>query len=365
MQSWGRTLSNTAAQRELPENLPLDRTMRAKIALWVSASLLCGATAAQPVPCASVAPEVRDRVREAGACRDAATGNSASTAPAAPSRTVTLKLSDGTVVRVPREISSNVNEERKRVSTTEPAPPKSVTRAGKSAQPAATASAEKLPPPQKLQVPDVIGRSDADAGSALAEFNVDRMQAPSAAPAGEVLAQDPAPADLAVPGSTVTLQVSDGSLATAAAASTGTAPTGANESAPAAAAAAVPAPAPVAASVIPTTRTSEGAARGFAAMLSTNGALVLGAGVSLGLILGALLMRKWLLRREALADEIVDAPAPYQKQSIDAVRVAPAPDDSAEVRFAARREPGETTIEFATFADDEAAAIEQSSEQHG
>jgi hypothetical protein len=100
-------------------------------------------------------------------------------------------------------------------------------------------------------------------------------------------------------------------------------------------------------------------------MLSTNGALVLGAGVSLGLILGALLMRRWQLRRESVADEIVTAPAHYQKQSVDRVSVTPPLDVTGEVRFAARRDPSETTIEFVEFADDEAVSIEQSSEQHG
>ena len=40
--------------------------MRAKIALLLSVSLLTGAIAAtaQPLPCTSVAPEVRERVRE-------------------------------------------------------------------------------------------------------------------------------------------------------------------------------------------------------------------------------------------------------------------------------------------------------------
>ena len=96
--------------------------MRAKIALLLSVSLLTGAiaAAAQPLPCASVAPEVRERVREAGACRDAASGAVAPKgAASAPSSTVTMKLSDGTVVRIPREISSNINDGRKRAATNE------------------------------------------------------------------------------------------------------------------------------------------------------------------------------------------------------------------------------------------------------
>ena len=44
---------------------------------------------------------------------------------------------------------------------------------------------------QKLKVPDVIGRSYADAGSALAKFKVDRIETASAAPAGEVARAGP------------------------------------------------------------------------------------------------------------------------------------------------------------------------------
>ena len=345
--------------------------MRAKIALLVGACLLGGAIAAQPVPCASVAPEVRDRVREAGACRDATSDDAASNSAVAPSGTVTMTLSDGTVVRIPHEISSDISNGRKRPATNEAAPPKSVPRASASApsKPAVRGGAPLAP--QKLQVPDVIGRSDTDAGNALAEFKVDRVQTASAAPAGEVLAQAPAPSSLVLPGSTVSLQVSDGSLA--AAATTGTVPaaTDASTTAPAAAAvtapanAAVPAPAPVAKLVPPATTTSESATRVFPIVFSANNALILGAGVTLGLILGALLMRQWLLRRESMADEIVAAPTRNQNQSVDTASVALAADLVAEVRFAARRDPGETTIEFVALADDEAVAIEQSSEQHG
>ena len=75
MPSSGRTLNSAPVGRA---NCPgqatgVQTTMRAKIALLLSVSLLTGATAAavaQPLPCASVAPEVRERVREAGACRD-------------------------------------------------------------------------------------------------------------------------------------------------------------------------------------------------------------------------------------------------------------------------------------------------------
>ena len=341
------------------ENLAVDKAMRAKIALLLSASLLGSAIAAQPVPCASVAAEVRDRVREAGACRDA--DDAALKAAAALSGTVTMKLSDGTVVTIPREISSSING-RKRAVTNEPAPPKSVSRAGKFAQSGPGASGNPPPALRTVQVPDVIGRSAADAGSALAQFNVERVQTASAAPAGEVLAQEPGAASLVPPGSTVTLQVSDGSLAAASGAGI---PAVTEVPMPAPAAAATPAPAPVAELAPPTTRTSETATRGFQNVFSANSALILGAGVSLGLILGALLMRQWLRRRDSMADEIAAAPALYLNQSVDTGSVASAPEVVAEVRFAARRDPSETTIEFVALADDEALAIEQSSEQHG
>ena len=79
--------------------------------------LLLGATAAtaQSFPCAAVAPEVRERVREAGACRDTTPND------AAPQDVVTVTLSDGTVVRVPREISANIRHGRTRAATNETA----------------------------------------------------------------------------------------------------------------------------------------------------------------------------------------------------------------------------------------------------
>ncbi len=110
----------------------------------------------------------------------------------------------------------------------------------------------------------------------------------------------------------------------------------------------------------------EPATRGqFPIVFSTNSALILGAGVSLGLLLGALLMRQWLLRRELMAEPSPAAPTLYREPPVDTGSGAAATDEVPEVRFAARRDPGETTIEFVALADDEAVAIEQSSEQHG
>jgi hypothetical protein len=230
------------------------------------------------------------------------------------------------------------------------------------------ASGGPAPALQKLKVPDVIGRSYADAGSALAEFKVDRIETASAAPAGEVLAQEPAPATLVLPGSRVSLRVSDGSLASAADTTSVTAPAtaAAPPSTPAPAADSAPAsavaPAPVSEPTVPP------AARGrFPIAFSANTALILGAGVLLGLLLGALLMRQWLLRRKLAADENAAPPTLYQNQQpVDTGTGGVSETEAAsEIRFAARLDPGETTIELAPLADGEEVAIEHSSDQHG
>ena len=345
--------------------------MRAKIALLLSVSLLTGAIAAtaQPLPCTSVAPEVRERVREAGACRDATPEDVAPKgASPAPSSAVTMTLSDGTVVRVPSEISSTINDGRKRAATNETAKPKGAPRASAQSKPDASAG----PALQKLKVPDVIGRSYVGAGNALAEFKVDRIETASAAPAGEVLAQEPAPATLVLPGSTISLRVSDGSLASVAdktsvtapatAAAPPSAPAPAADPAPATAAAPAPAtataPAPASEPTVPPAPRAR-----FPIALSANAALILGAGVLLGLLLGALLMRQWLLRRKRLADEDDAPPTLYQRQQpVDTggVQTEAAP----EFRFAARLYSGETTIALVPRPDGEAVAIEQSSDQH-
>ena len=281
--------------------------MRAKISWLLSATLLLGATAvtAQSFPCASVAPEVRERVRETGACRDATPDDAAPKDAAPASSAVTVSLSDGTVVRVPREISADIRDESKRAATS-----KTAARARAFTQSEPDASGEPAPALQKLKVPDVIGRSYADAGRALAEFKVDRIETASAAPSGEVLAQEPAPATLMLPGSTVSLQVSDGSLASAA----GTTPV----TAPATAAAASSTPAPATGSTAASAATPVPASeptvlpepRGrFPIAFSANAALILGAGVLLGLF-GALLVRQSLLRRKLAADENAAPPTP-------------------------------------------------------
>src|SRR5512134_1445643 len=211
---------------------------RARISWLVSVALLLGATAAttQPLPCASVSPEAREYVRNRGACRDA------KTAP------------------------------RPRAST----------------QSKSSTSGSPTSAHQTQLVPDVIGRSFTDAARALAKFKVERIETASAAPAGEVLAQEPAPAALGRPGSTVVLQVSDGSLAGAASTNPVTAP------ANAAAASSAPAPATSLASAStavplpPQEPIDPPGARGqFPTAFAAIAALIFGAGVSLGLLSGA------------------------------------------------------------------------------
>lgn len=61
-------------------------------------------------------------------------------------------------------------------------------------------------------MPQIIGRSSADADRLLAEFSLERRAVPSAEPRGQVLAQNPAPGAGVRPGSIVRIQESDGSL---------------------------------------------------------------------------------------------------------------------------------------------------------
>jgi hypothetical protein len=270
--------------------------MRAKTSWLLSATWLLGATAAtaQSFPCASVAPEVRERVREAGACRDAAPDDAATKDAAAASSTVTVSLSDGTVVRVPREISASIRDGRKRAETNETA-----ARARASTRSEPDASGDPAPALQKLAV----------------------VTAP----------------------------------ATAAAASTTPAP--ATDSTAALAAAPVPASEPT----VPPEQRGR-----FPIAFSANAALILGAGVLLGLLFGALLMRQWLLRRELAAAENVAPPTLSQHPQpvetsaggVSETRAAP------EIRFSARLDPGEATIVFAALPDGDEVATEQSSDRH-
>ena len=343
---------------------PQRAKMRAKISWLLSATLLLGATAAtaQSFSCASVAPEVRERVREAGACR-AATPDDAAPKDAAPaSSAVTVSLSDGTVVRVPREISANIRDGRQRAATS-----KTAARAGASTQSEPDATGDPAPALQKLKVPDVIGRSYADAGRALGEFKVDRIVTASAAPSGEVLAQEPAAATLMLPGSTVSLHVSDGSLASAAGTTPVTAPATASAASvtplPATDSTATSAAAPVPASEPPVTPEPRGR---FPIAFFANAVLILGAGVLLGLLCGALLVRQWLLRRKLAADENAAPPPPSRHQQRVETGAGGVSETGAarEIRFATRLDMGETMIEWGPLPDGDPVAIEHLSDHH-
>jgi hypothetical protein len=287
--------------------------MRAKISWLLSVALVFGAAAAtaQSFPCASVAPEVRDRVREAGACRDATPSDAAPTDAAPASSAVTVRLSDGTVVRVPREIGSIASDERKRAVVND------------------TAARAKVSPPSE---PEVSG----DPAPALQKAEVPDSSIAGAADTTPVTAPT-----------------------TAAAASSTAAP--ATDAAPATAAAPVPASEP----------TAPPAPRGRPPIaFPANAALILGAGVLLGLLFGALLMRQWLLRRAPASDAsaVPNAVPPTLSQHQQPVEtgggVVSETGAAPEVRFAARREPGETTIVLAPRPGGDEVAIEHSSDRH-
>ena len=290
---------------------------RGRISWLLSAALLLGATAAtaQSLPCTSVSPEVREYVRKRGACRDVKTA--------------------------PRPRASK--------------------------QSRSSVSDRPTSAPQKLFVPDVIGRSYANAAGALANFKVERIEAASAAPSGEVLGQDPAPATLGHPGSTVILQVSDGSLATAASMNPVPAPVTAAVASSTTAPATDLASASTAVPMLSQEPAVPSEARGqFPTALSANAALIFGTGVLLGLLSGALLMRGRLLRRQRAVGEYAPPPTPPQHQQpavADTGRVSE-PGASFQIRFAARFVPVETTIVLAPFPGDDEVSIDESSDRH-
>jgi hypothetical protein len=290
-----------------------------RISWLVCAALPLGAIAAttQPLPCDSVSPEAREYVRNRGACSDA-----------------------------------------------KPAPRPRASARSKSSASGRPASAQ-----QNQLVPHVIGRSFTDAARALAKFKVERIETANAAPAGEVLAQEPAPAALGRPGSTVVLQVSDGSLAGAASTNPVTAPATAAAASSAPAPATSLAPASTAVPLPPQEPIDPPGARGqFPSAFWAIG-LIFGAGVSLGLLSGALLMRQRLLRGQLAVGE--NAPLPTLPQRQQPVDQRPAESDvcglsetgaSSEIRFAAGLVPAATTIVLAPLPDADGISIEYSSD---
>ena len=197
--------------------------------------------------------------------------------------------------------------------------------------------------------PNVIGRSYADAANALTEFKVARVEVASAAPTGEVLAQDPAPGSPLPPGSPIALRVSDGSIAIAAAA----------------------VPAPSAASVAPAPQLepstapvqNDRVAGAFIDEIASNVVATVVVSLLLGLLLGAVLMRLALLARSRAFDtppaEHVDiVPAEIDgSQAAAEVHTVAAIKPRHEIKFTAWLDPGETTINFTDLLEDEEAAI--------
>jgi PASTA domain len=209
---------------------------------------------------------------------------------------------------------------------------------------------------ETLEVPNVIGRSYADAANGLTEFKVERVVVASAAPTGEVLAQHPASGSSLPPGSAIALRVSDGSLATAAA------PVPASSTAAVAPASQLePATAPV---------QDDRVAGASIGEIASNVVAPLVAGVLLGLLLAAVLMRRAFLARSRAIDTVpanhVDT-VPDEIASSQAsaeVHTAAAIEAPREIKFTARLDPGETTIEFSDLPEDEEAEIQYSRSQH-
>ena len=219
---------------------------------------------------------------------------------------------------------------------------------------------------ETLEVPNVVGRSSTVAGTALAEFKVERIEVVAdAAPSGQVLAQDPAPGALVPAGSAIGLRVSDGSLAGAKMVTPAATPPVAQ--AQARSTASVPTRPPV---TFPSTAV-----------------FLLIAGVLLGVGFGALLMRRWLAQREALqAEALVPIAAatsvdhvftPHETTFAKAAQpvVSPVPAaaapmavplmtapavTAAAITFAARLHEGQTLVEFAVAPDADEMALEYS-----
>ncbi|MEP6608093.1 MAG: PASTA domain-containing protein [Burkholderiaceae bacterium] len=192
---------------------------------------------------------------------------------------------------------------------------------------------------ETFEVPNVVGRVIDDATSALTEFRVERVSIAEAAPSGQVLAQEPAPGSSVPAGSAIVLRVSDGSLAS-----------------PAVTPSATPAPSPAPAA--PTVTTP---ARNTESIIAMPGnVLLLAAAVLLGLLLGVLLIRQWLRRRatavEVAAQPLIESPA---------AEVSATDLRHDEVTFAARLDPGQTSIQFAASSEAEADAVRVEEDLHG
>ena len=112
------------------------------------------------------------------------------------------------------------------------------------------------------------------------------------------------------------------------------------------------------------------AAGAFISGTANNVVAALVVGVLLGLLVGAVLMRRALLARSraidtATAKRVDIAPAEVEgSQATAELHAVTAVKPPAEIKFTAWLEPGETTIEFADLLDDEEAALEYSGDQY-
>ena len=246
--------------------------------------------------------------------------------------------------------------------------PVSRARAGSVAASSPVAPARPAPVIETFELPNVIGRSSADATAALAEFKIEGVEiVANAAPSGQVLAQEPKPGTPVAAGSAIGLQISDGSLASA------------GVTTPAVAEAPAPAPASVQEPAAPVRNRAP-------VTFPSTAVLLLVAGVLAGLGFGAWLMRRWFAKprdagieaeaivpiespaevdRDVVSAEPVSETAPFAVAlAAPAVTAAVAPVVSPRITFAARLGEGETTIEFAAPSDAEEMALEYSRDLH-
>jgi len=235
------------------------------------------------------------------------------------------------------------------------------------------------PVSETFELANVTNRNIEDAGIALAEFKLIRVETASALPKGQVIEQTPAAGNMVKPGSAVTLQISDGSLATPASASTppvaaptSTAPTSAVPTstasvattpvatAPAATTPAATAPAaatldttpPVATTPlapVPPTANAEAPVQTSATEPTTpsfRDFVPLAVAALLAIALAALL----LARRDRGRTEAVNVEPTFSPPTQSCVAVP----IEQEIRFAARLEAGDARIEFTATSDADA-----------
>ena len=166
-----------------------------------------------------------------------------------------------------------------------------------------------------FEMPNVVGRSFADATRSLAEFKVSRSDIAGTEPRGQIIAQLPAAGSTLLPGDQVSLQVSAGSTAPTKAAEVGAATTAASNAPPA-------------------EKNSSGRSV-FRGVLAISGAVVV------GLIFGALLMRQLLFRQRAVAaaDDAISSMAPTTITTVDILLDEEAAQPTKPVSEPQREEP--------------------------